>query len=95
MFVFLFRLHLQKTFSECLDLEVKLNPRVRSDETLAFNFDAVKDLTVGNFKTVMGKKWRHREGTLTSDEQADLMGEALNAKSQDDEVIAFLKNITV
>lgn len=93
--LFICSICIYKTFSECLDLEVKLNPLVRSDETLAFNFDAVKNLTVGNFKTVMGKKWRHREGTLTSEEQADLMGEALNAKSQDDEIIAFLKNITV
>lgn len=43
----------------------------------------------------MGKKWRHREGTLTSEELADFKGKPLNVNSQDDEINAFLKNIIV
>lgn len=83
------------SLSKHLDLEVKLNPRVLIDETLTFNFEAVQNLSVGKFKAIMGKKWRHREGTLTSEEQADMNGKVLNARSQDDEINAFLKNITV
>ncbi|XP_037039598.1 1-aminocyclopropane-1-carboxylate oxidase-like [Bradysia coprophila] len=75
------------------DLDVKLNPKVRPDEVLAFNFEAVKDLTVGDFKALMGKKWRHREGTLTAEEQADIVGKVASPQSQDDEIIAFLKKI--
>lgn len=43
----------------------------------------------------MGRKWRHREGTLTLEEQVEMNGKPLNAKSQDDEIISFLKNIKV
>lgn len=91
----LFCVSTDSPFSKRLDLEVKLNPQVRSDEILAFNFESVKNLTVGDFKVVMGKKWRYREGTLTPEEQTDMKGKTSNATSQDDEINAFLKNIKV
>lgn len=74
---------------------MKLNPLIRSDETPTFNFESVKDLTVGDFKKIMGKKWRYREGTLTSEEEVDMKGKAVSASSQDDEINAFLKNIKI
>lgn len=43
----------------------------------------------------MGKKWRYREGTLTPEEHADLVGKSLEYKSQDDEIFAFLKKSVI
>lgn len=72
-----------------------MTPRTRSDEELSFNPNVVNDLTVRDFKSIMGKKWRYREGTLTPVEQAELIGKSSELKSQDDEIMEFLKKPTI
>jgi len=74
------------------DLDAKLVPvLIDPNEKLSFHVDAVTNLTVREFKQIMGKKWRKREGTLSAQEEKELALHDRNCISQDEEIQTYLR----